>query len=135
MTNLIAIGSPEHAARLAWRREGGDYRDGQRYTPEALTAVTNARIEEEQRHTAALVAGGYQNPFDLVDEALETDPVVVSHKHIARELKAAEQLLDVHIRTGIDLSIFGGVSDLVDWALDYVGIAFDADVAPEPCEW
>lgn len=130
MTRFISIYSPEHQERLAWRDRRG-YRDAQRYSRTGVEAIVQERrIETEQAHNAAIEAGGYDNPLDLVDDRTDRDPVIVGFDHIARDLLAAEHLLEVHNATGIDLSIFGGVSDLVDWALDYCGVAFDADVAP-----
>lgn len=135
MTNFIAIGSPEHAKRLAWRNPNG-YRDASRYSREAsLLDVHDARVEAQTRHSEAVAAGGYVNPYESVADVLATDPLVVGYDHIARDLLSAEQLLEVHQRTGINLSIFGGVSDLVDWALDYSGSRFDADVEPQAAEF
>lgn len=134
MTRFIAIGSPEHVQRLAWQNEDG-LSDGQRYTASAYAAIQEHRIEAEQTHNVALEAGGYWNPYEHLDDVADTDPLVVGYDHIARDLLAAENLLDVHLATGIDLTNFQGVRELVDWALDYAGVAFDADVAPKACNW
>lgn len=131
MTTFIAIGSPEHEARLAWRDRRG-YRDAQRYSRTGVEAIVQEhRIEAEQRHNVAIEAGGYDDPFEGMTDVLDTDPAVVGYDKIATVLLAAEHLIETHTATGIDLSIFGGVSDLVDWALDYCGVAFDADAAPK----
>lgn len=130
----IWIGTPEHAQRLAWRDSGG-YRDGSRYdSPYALAAVKEQRIESEQQHNRALEAGGYTSPYEHLDDVYDTDPAVVGYDHIARDLLAAEHLLEAHRQTKINLCIFGGVSDLVDWALDYSGVSFGW-TEPTPSTW
>lgn len=88
----------------------------------AVEALRNAAAKARNEHTDAMIAGGYVNPYDGVGDVLPTDPIVIGRDTYANGLELASDLLELHERTGINITEWASARTHVEESLRGLGL-------------